>query len=338
MLRKIMVSILSMTLFMGMVLPTFANGDSTCDHDWSEWSYDWDDYPTCTETGRESRYCYICYAKESRDVPATGHDWSEWTEHWGNSATCTEAGQKWRSCYNCLAEEYKSVPATGIHDWWEFYETKYKKLNETYHYKANYECLECGKVNWKKAKHSWKYSSTVKTATPKKKGKINQKCICGATRTVNIKWKRGAKGCANYDFRHSDVYVKTKYITITTKKSLPGSVVKVKIGKKTYTKKIKSASKNIKIRIKNQKLAQSIKVYVYYKGKVIGKDIDGYKDVVWYSNRIDLGMTKKQVRYTWGVPKRKTSASGGWEFWHYDDGSYCRFKDGRLDYWYDTAG
>lgn len=338
MLKKMIIPILSMMVFMGMVLPVFANDVSACDHNWSEWQDDWDNPPSCTEAGRESRYCYNCYAEESRDVPAIGHDWSEWTENWDNSATCTEVGEESRYCHNCYTEEYRNVPASGIHNWWDLYETKYKKLNGTYHYKADYECYECGELNWKKAKHSWEYASTVKTATPKKKGKIKQECVCGATRTVKIKWKRGASGCANYDFKHSDVFVKTKYITIKTKKSLPGSVVKVKIGKKTYSKKIKSSSKKIKIRIKNQKLAQKIKVYVYYKGKVIGKDTRGYTDVVWYSTRIKLGLTKKQVRYTWGVPEKKTSASGGWEFWHYGDGSYCRFKNGKLDYWYDAAG
>ena len=54
--------------------------------------------------------------------------------------------------------------------------------------------------------------------------------------------------------------------------------------------------------------------------------------------KIRKGMTKKQVKYTWGPPDRKASSSGGWSYWYWDDGSYVDFKHGKVKYWYDAEG
>ena len=153
---------------------------------------------------------------------------------------------------------------------------------------------------------------------------------------------------------HSNVYPKSKYITVKLDNIIKGSVVKVKIGKKTYKKKVKNKRK-IKIKIKKRpKIGSKVSIKVYYKGMVIGEtyyyqeedeDYDaGYiyegNDIVYYAKKIRRGMTKKQVKclVEWGGPSDTASASGGWSYWYYDDDSYIGFKNGRVRYWYDAAG
>ena len=116
---------------------------------------------------------------------------------------------------------------------------------------------------------------------------------------------------------------------------MKGSVLKVKVGKKTYTKKIKNYKKKIKIKIKKAKYGSKINIQLIYNGKVVGRSETDY---VWYAKKLRRGMTKKQAKYTWGWPEDTDSASGGWSFWYYGDGSSITFRHGKVNSWYDTNG
>ena len=175
---------------------------------------------------------------------------------------------------------------------------------------------------------------------------------CGDTYDTYFPWTLNSPDSdyhVSYNvINHSIVYPKSKSITVKLDNIIRGSVVKVKIGKKTYKKKVTS-SRKVKIKIKKRpKIGQKVTIRVYYKGHVIGEsyyDDDGsyeFEDdeIVYYAKNIRRGMTKKQVKclYYWGPPSDTASSSGGWSYWYYDDDSYIGFKNGRVRYWYDAAG
>lgn len=104
-----------------------------------------------------------------------------------------------------------------------------------------------------------------------------------------------------------------------------GDVLKLKIGKKKYSKKVNRGSKAV-IKIKKPKTWQKVSVSLYdANGKKVGRSC---KDRVYYSNGVKRGMTKKQVRrtYGYGKPAFTSTLKGGYKAWFYwdDDGStYC---------------
>lgn len=138
----------------------------------------------------------------------------------------------------------------------------------------------------------------------------------------------------------NELYVDT--VTRNSKKVVVGSfytymdgdVLKVKIGKKTYTKKLKYGMWSATVRIKKPKTWKKLCVTLYdANGNVVGKP---YKDRVYYSDGVEIGMTKKQVRqaYGYGKPDFTMTLKGGYPAWFYwdDEGStYCVvFKNGKV--------
>ena len=205
------------------------------------------------------------------------------------------------------------------------------------------ECDWCGEPQWILEKHEYDYDSfkVKKYATPKSKGKIVYSCdYCDQIKTKTVKWKIHGKGCKNYDpVKHSTVYVSSTKVRVKLRNALKGSVVRVKIGKRIYSKKIKSSRvKKVTIRIRRPKMGQKVRINVKYRGKKIGTYSYDSDDMVWYGNKVRDGMTKKQVRCTWGSPSDTSSGSGGWSYWYWSDGSCVYFKNGRVYYWYDAAG
>ena len=197
------------------------------------------------------------------------------------------------------------------------------------------------------------YDNVIKKATLTSKGKCIENCwLCGASRTVRYSWSLDEpESMYNTSYnviKSTVVYSNSKSVTVWLDHAKKGSVVKVKIGKKTYKKKVGN-KKKIKIKIKNPKYGSKVRIKVYYKNKLIGKcyyydsDEGEYcldNDIVYYAKNIKKGMTKKQVKYLyyWGGPDDTASASGGWSYWYYDDGSSIGFKNGKVNYWYDAAG
>ena len=133
------------------------------------------------------------------------------------------------------------------------------------------------------------------------------------------------------------LYRSSKSMKVVLDNPARGAVVKVKIGKKTYSKKINSNSRTVKFKIKKPKYGKAISVKVYYGNKLIGTDrfcdTPGH---VLYAKKLRKGMTKKQVKYTlnWGPAYYKGKHSSGWTRWGYLDGSYIYFKNGKVKKWY----
>lgn len=127
----------------------------------------------------------------------------------------------------------------------------------------------------------------------------------------------------------------SKYVQGTVKGAFKGEKVVVKVGKKTYTQKI-TKNGTFKFKIKVGKIKPGKKITYKLRTK-FNQNIGTYSDIAWYAKKVKVGMTKTQVRYTWGTPSRKTSASGGWDLWYWGDGSYVYFKNGKVKYWYNGS-
>lgn len=224
-----------------------------------------------------------------------------------------------------------AVPLTASADDYDYYDYSDYSYDSCYH---NYD------------------SYCVRPATYGGTGVERHVCMnCGDTYDTTFPWTLNTPDSeyhVSYNvIYHSIVYPKSKSITVKLHNGIKGSVVKVKIGKKTYKKKVGN-SKKLKIKLKKRpKYGQKVSIKVYYRGQVIGENYYYYDgayeleddEIVYYAKKIRRGMTKKQVKCTlyWGGPDDTASASGGWSYWYYDDGSYIGFKRGRVRYWYDAA-
>lgn len=212
------------------------------------------------------------------------------------------------------------------------------------YYGYEYVDQNCHRTSWGGLEqHWWTSDGTTQPATLFTNGMANYTCYyCDAKKTDFFGWtltNHDSDYCSYNIYKHSIVYPKSKSITVWLENPIAGSLVKVKIGKKTYKKRVWFSNK-VKIKIKKPKYGNRISMDVSYGGRRIGTMWDDEDDVVYYSKNIKKGMTKKQVRYLyyWGGTDDTASASGGWSYWYYDDGSYIGFKNGRVRFWYDAAG
>lgn len=229
------------------------------------------------------------------------------------------------------------------HNW--YFSSEYKKKDNMSHL-CVYKCYYCGATKDVEETHNWDEGNCIRQATVFAPAIIRYECWdCKATKDIMKKYSPDSEYSIKYfdDYDEeedeyyecfSTVYRNSKSITIYLEAPLKGGLVQVKFGKKTYTKKITNNSKNIKIKIKKQKWGKKFTVKVTYKGIKLYSDWS----YVWYAKKLKKGFTKKQAKYTWGKPDDTASASGGWSYWYYDDGSYIGFKSGRVRYWYDAAG
>lgn len=140
----------------------------------------------------------------------------------------------------------------------------------------------------------------------------------------------------------STLYYGSKKITIKAENLHKGDKIKVKIGKKTYTYKIKKNYKKYKStkKIKKHltKYGNNYTIKVYNKS---GKIISSKTQKMYYAKKIKKKMTKKQVRWTvkWGAPD-SSEVNDKHTWWYYDkngDGiqdSYVHFKNGKVVGWY----
>ncbi len=243
--------------------------------------------------------------------------------------------------YSCEACGRYYYAGREKHNWGET-ETC-RNLGNGYHQRLC-KCYGCGAAKYEKEAHFWNtLEYDVRTpATLKQRGKIAYTCYdCTAKKTRSIPWKLGTDYSRSYNMTHSVVYRSSNSVTVRLFNPAKGAVLKVKVGKKTYTKKIRNNKKKVKVKIRKTAYGKKVTLKLYYKGKQIGRDDCSHgEDRVLYAKKIKKGMTKKQVKYLyyWGPPRSKSSASGGWSYWHYSDGSYVAFKNGRVWSWYNAAG
>ena len=72
-----------------------------CSHRWSEW--DPIEHPTCTTTGKQVRFCSICFTQQIGTIPKLPHSWNEWTVT--KEPTCTSTGSRFHTCTVCGTRE-----------------------------------------------------------------------------------------------------------------------------------------------------------------------------------------------------------------------------------------
>jgi len=77
-------------------------------HDHSYGEYTTVIAPTCTEDGKDIRYCPSCGASEERAISATGHSFGRWSTV--TEATEHSEGSESRSCSVCGETETRTVP------------------------------------------------------------------------------------------------------------------------------------------------------------------------------------------------------------------------------------
>ena len=157
---------------------------------------------------------------------------------------------------------------------------------------------------------------------------------------INGKWSKTERFTTKYrDINFNAMYYNKSYLKGWATNVIKGEQIVVKVDGKKYTKTIKKdASKiNFSIYIGHHDYGKTINVGIV---QPLYKDKYSFwrYDIIWYSDRVKVGMTKKQVKCTWGEPSDTSSASGGWTFWYWDDGSYVSFKNGKVHSWYDAAG
>ena len=131
----------------------------------------------------------------------------------------------------------------------------------------------------------------------------------------------------------STVYRYTKKLKVTLKNVHKGDRVKVKIGRKTHTIKIKKDKKKYVCRVRiSGSAGTKIRITVTNQFK---QTLKTKTTKVYYAPWIKKGMTKSQCRNVpwWGKPDDKSYYSNG-EIWTYDDGSWVVFKHGRIVGWY----
>ena len=187
-------------------------------------------------------------------------------------------------------------------------------INSTYHMKE-YLCEYCSDAIYVKEKHNKKWG----------KGDYG--------------WEYGCSKCDYCEFDatlyYTLAYKNKNYIKVFLEGRIcEGDLLTVKVGKRTYKKRVQSTKNGAKykLKIKKPRKNSKIKVYVTHRGK---KLYLGH-EYVMTSFDPKIGMTKFQVKnYTgWGSPDSTKKSSGGYSYWYYDDDSYIVFKNGRVRYWY----
>ena len=92
-----------------------ANEVEALGHQFGDYILDYDS--TCTETGKQTKYCQNCIWEESATIAAKGHTWEQTGEV---AATCYADGSKSYVCTVCAETKTDAVTTRPAHDWAEY--------------------------------------------------------------------------------------------------------------------------------------------------------------------------------------------------------------------------
>lgn len=251
------------------------------------------------------------YAYEENDIPENYECQHDLLSYIRSEEIDSKYHESEYMCDDCGELIYKKEKHNNLTS---YMDSEPEKIDSKYH-RTEYICDDCGGLIYRKEKHIMKWY--------KEDGS----------------WCYGCKACYYDEFSayldYTVAYKNKKYVKVYLDGSVyKGDTLKVKIGKKTYKKKIKKSANcpMYKLKIKKPKKNSKIKVYMYHKGKRLSF---GYEYVMTSYNP-KKGMSKWQVKnYTmWGSPDDTMSSSNGYSYWYWDDGSYIVFKKGKVKYWY----
>ena len=247
------------------IIPEMQEITPASGHSWSEWSKVLE--PSCTEEGKEERYCTnYCGKTETRTIAKLDHSWSEWSSV--KKASVTGKGIEERVCKICNENQRETIPKlaatlklgkTSV----KLAKTKSVTLKAAFasgdtiaakssDKKIAKVTVSSNKINITAGKTAGTANITVKTKTGKKavvkvtvpKAKTT-KISCKA-----VKVKKGRKVAlkpkvtpAYSDEKITFKSANRKIATVTSK----GTVKGIKKGKTTIT--IKSGKKRVKVKV-----------------------------------------------------------------------------------------
>lgn len=183
-----------------------------------------------------------------------------------------------------------------------------------------YNCRTNANGNFSQKIKTQKSGTKVKISVVSDEGYYNEK-------TTKIKKAQGWIELNKY------VYKDTKTVSCYITNGKKGDKIKVKVGNKTYTTKIKKSKKHqtVKIKISSKSAGSSVSLTLTDK---FGKKKDSYKDIVYYGDKIYVGMSASNALLTtWGQPIRKNDYGLGFEQWVYQSGSttlYVYVRGGKV--------
>lgn len=117
---------------------------------------------------------------------------------------------------------------------------------------------------------------------------------------------------------YSWIYKHTTKVIVDVKNPVKGDRIKLKIGSKTYTRKVTKTAKKLRVKIKITKPGFYGKKYnlaLVRNGKIVARE----RQYVFLSNYVHVGDTKSKVKWLtyWNDPDRKNKYASG-EQWCYD--------------------
>ena len=183
---------------------------------------------------------------------------------------------------------------------------------------AIYKMLEGGGFD-KELYDSDPSGSTSMTSSDSKVMSVDSVVWCAKPGDVKVTVRQGDKTKINkvhvYDVKLNPIYKTSTKAVLKTKGNLKGCTAVLKIGKKTYKKKITRKNQVLTYRIKKPAAGKKITVKIL-KGK---KEIFNDKIYVLYQKKITIGMSKKRAEQTYEymynrfAPKK----SGKKEIWKF---------------------
>ncbi|MBQ6562511.1 MAG: hypothetical protein IJL88_01270 [Clostridia bacterium] len=184
-------------LAMLLVQPASVFSDSalgtTCSHRWSGW--DPIEYPTCTTTGKQIRFCSICLTQQIETIPKLPHNWNEWTVT--KAPTCTSTGSRFHVCSVCGTRETETMDKAP-HKYGAWVDiVPATCTSKGSHYRI---CEICGykqTLDSNPLPHTWGEWEVTKEANCSERGEETHTClVCGTseTRTTKVNGTRHAWG------------------------------------------------------------------------------------------------------------------------------------------------
>lgn len=189
--------------------------------------------------------------------------------------------------------------------------------------------VKIGKKKYKgKAKSNGKFSIKIKSHRTGTKGKISVMTPEGYYTSKNIRISKAY----GYTELASEVYKTSTKAKLKVVGGRKGDKIKLKIGNKVYTKKIKSNKNNQKVLFKITKHTAGSKIKITLTDK-FGKKKSTETDMVYYGTSIYVGMSTRDILLTtWGYPTLKNDW-GSFEQWVFESGNsilYVYIKGGKV--------
>ena len=136
----------------------------------------------------------------------------------------------------------------------------------------------------------------------------------------NAKSKNVNKNVKSKIEAYNWIYKHTTKVFVDVKNPVKGDRIKLKIGNKTYTRKVTKTAKKLRVKIRISKPGFYGKKYnlaLVRKGKTVAREVQ----YVFLSNYVHVGDTKSKVRWItyWNDPDKKNQYASG-EQWCYDWG------------------